>query len=59
MGHCLINVLKLAYDLKIMRNWLNHVLKLAYNFKIMGCWLIHVSKLAYDLGNYHEIVGNA
>ena len=42
-----------------MGHWLIHVLKLAYNFKIMGYWLIHVSKLAYDLGNYHEIVGNA
>ena len=59
MGNWLIHVLKLAYDFKIMGDWLIHVLKLAYDSRIMGHWLIHVLKLAYNLGNYHEIVGNA
>ena len=31
MGHWLIDVLKLAYDFKIMGDWLIHGLKLAYN----------------------------
>ena len=42
-----------------MGNWVICVSKLTYNFNIMEFWLLHVLKLAYNLGNYHEIVGNA